>query len=126
MTQLVLDAGAFVAFDKGDAGIRARLNAARRLGFELATTAPVVAQVWRDGRRQALLATLLSATRVDPPDEAAARRAGELLAKTKTRDVVDALIIGIARDGDSILTSDPDDLRVLLAAARIRATLITI
>jgi predicted nucleic acid-binding protein len=126
MSQLVLDAGAFVAFDKGDAGIRARLNAARRLGLELATTAPVVAQVWRDGRRQALLATLLAATRVDAPDEAAARRAGELLAKTKTRDVVDALIIGIARHGDSIVTSDPDDLRVLLAAARIRATLISI
>ena len=126
MSQLVLDAGAFVAFEKGDAGIRAHLHAARRLGLEVTTTAPVVAQVWRNGRRQALLATLLSATRVDSPDEAAARRAGELLAKTKTKDVVDALIIGIARDGDTILTSDPDDLRALLAAARVRATLIRI
>ncbi|HTJ84673.1 MAG TPA: hypothetical protein VL400_23300, partial [Polyangiaceae bacterium] len=65
---MVLDAGAFVAFERGDVRMRARLAAARKLGLEIVTTAPVVGQVWRDGRRQALVATLLAATRVDAPD----------------------------------------------------------
>lgn len=122
----MLDAGAFLAFDKGDARVRAYLAAARRLGVDLVTTSPVVAQVWRNGRRQALLARLLSATRVEPPDESAARRAGELLAKTRTADVVDAMVAGLARDDDRILTSDPDDLRALLTAARVHAVVIAI
>ncbi len=126
MSRLVLDAGAFLAFDKGDARVRAYLAAARRLGVDLVTTSPVVAQVWRNGRRQALLARLLSATRGEPPDESAARRAGELLAKTRTADVVDAMVAGLARDDDRILTSDPDDLRALLTAARVHAVVIAI
>ena len=75
MSRLLLDAGAFVAFERGNVNVRARLSAARRLGLELATTAPVVAQVWRDGRRQALIARLLAATRIDAPEETAARMA---------------------------------------------------
>jgi predicted nucleic acid-binding protein len=126
MTRLILDAGAFVAFEKGDARIRARLTAARRLGLELATTSPVIGQVWRDGRRQVLLARLLAATNVDEPSDRSARRAGELLAKAKTRDVVDALLVGCARDGDAVLTSDPRDIETLLAIAGVRATIVTV
>jgi hypothetical protein len=126
MSRVILDAGAFVAFEKGDARMRARLTAARRLGLELVTTSPVIGQVWRDGRRQALLARLITATNVEAPDEPAARRAGELLAKTKTPDVVDALLAGRVRDGDTVLTSDPGDLETLLEAAGVRATIVTV
>ena len=126
MNRLVLDAGAFVAFERGDARLRARLTAARRLGIELVTTSPVVGQVWRDGRRQALVARLIAATRVDAPSEQSARRAGELLAATKTKDVVDALLVERVTHGDTVLTSDPDDLERLLAAARVRATVATV
>jgi uncharacterized protein YaiI (UPF0178 family) len=121
MSRLVLDAGAFVAFEKGDVGVRARLAAARRLGLDVTTTSPVVGQVWRDGRRQALLARLVSATHVRAPDAAAARRAGELLAKAKHDDVVDALVVGLARDGDVVVTSDPGDIARLLARAGTKA-----
>lgn len=126
MTRLVLDAGAFVAFEKGDAPLRARLAAARRLGLELATTSPVIGQVWRDGRRQVLLARLIAATNVDAPTERDARRAGELLAKTRTQDVVDALLVGRVKDGDTVLTSDPDDLERLLAATGVHATVVPV
>lgn len=71
-------------------------------------------QVGRDGRRQALLARLISATNVDAPTELDARRAGELLAKAGARDVVDALLVGRVKDGDTVLTSDPHDLTMLL------------
>jgi hypothetical protein len=126
MMRLILDAGAFVAFEKGDARVRARLMAARRLGIGLVTTSPVVGQVWRNGRRQALLSSLLSATDVDAPTGSAALRAGELLAKTKMHDVVDALLVGRVRDGDVVLTSDPHDIRALLATAGARAMVITV
>ncbi|HEX6272502.1 MAG TPA: hypothetical protein VFZ53_05665 [Polyangiaceae bacterium] len=126
MSRLILDAGAFIAFEKGDAWVRSHLAAARKLGIEVATTSPVVGQVWRDGRRQVLLAVLVSATLVVAPDSAAARRAGELLAASKGSDVVDALVAGLARDGDTILTSDASDIRALLAVARTRATVVTV
>ena len=126
MTRLVLDAGAFVAFEKGDARLRARIAAARLLGVELATTSPVIGQVWRDGRRQVLLARLLSATNVDAPTEVDARRAGELLAKTRTQDIVDALLVGCTKDGDTVLTSDPHDIETLLESAGVHATVETV
>jgi len=126
MTRLVLDAGAFVAFENGDAGLRARLAAARRLGLELATTSPVIGQVWRDGRRQVLLARLIAATNVEAPTEQDARSAGELLAKTRTRDVVDALLAVRVADGDTVLTSDPRDIETLLVAAGVRATVVMV
>ncbi len=122
MTRLVLDAGAFVAFEKGDSRVRARLAAARQLGLEVATTSPIIGQVWRDGRRQAMVARLIAATNVDAPTERDARRAGELLARSKTRDIVDALLVGGVRDGDTVLTSDPDDIDRLLACAGVHAT----
>src|SRR5690242_18922187 len=111
MTRLILDAGAFIAFERGDVAVRARLAAAHRLGMDVLTTSPVVGQVWRDGRRQALLARLLAATNVNAPDEMAGRRAGELLARVGGQDAVDALLAGLARDGDAVVTSDLDDIR---------------
>jgi hypothetical protein len=41
------------------------------------------------------------------------RAAGELLAATRRRDVVDAAIVLLAHDGDQILTSDPHDIESL-------------
>jgi len=124
MSRLVLDAGAFVAFERGDVAMRARLQAARRLGLDVVTTSPVLGQAWRNGRRQALLARLAAATHIVAPDETAARKAGELLAKTHTEDVVDALLAGLAHSGDCVLTSDPRDLERLLAASGTRATVL--
>jgi hypothetical protein len=56
----------------------------------------------------------------------AARRAGELLAKTKTADVIDALVAELARDGDTVLTSDPKDIGLLLMAAGTRAAVVAV
>jgi hypothetical protein len=39
--------------------------------------------------------------------------AGELLARTRGRDVIDAALALLAADGDEIVTSDPDDLEPL-------------
>lgn len=78
--------------------------------------APALAQVWRDGRRQARLARLVGAptTTVVPLDDAAARAAGQMCGVAGTRDVVDAAVVHCARArGHTVLTSDPGDLRAL-------------
>lgn len=112
---VVLDAGALIAVDKGRRDVAFALKIGRRGGPSV-TVAPVVTQVWRHGARQARLASFLSIVDVRPVDEAAARRAGELLAAAGTSDAVDALLVATARPGDSIVTSDPEDIGQLVAA----------
>jgi len=90
------------------------------------TASPVIGQVWRDGRRQVLLGRLIAATRIELPDEVAAKAAGVLLARTRTSDVVDALLVGLAHDGDTILTADVHDIELLVTARGVRATVIRV
>ncbi len=96
------------------------LETAVRQRVPLVIPAPVLAQVWR-GDRNALVGRLLKASVVELMTEQSAMRAGVLCATAGTSDVVDAAVIaGAAHRGDSVLTTDPDDLRRLAAAARIR------
>ena len=57
---LVLDAGALIAFERGDRHVAALLEATRRRKDRTVTSSGCVAQAWRGpGSRQALLARLL-------------------------------------------------------------------
>jgi len=115
---IVLDAGALVAVDRDDRPMITRLLAARARGDTLRTNAMVVAQVWRGtGGRQANLASALHGVDVRPVDEGAGRSAGQLLGRSGTSDAIDATVVLLARPGDRILTSDPDDLQRLADAA---------
>ena len=120
MAGLTLDAGALIAFERNDRGMLALLSVvvARRLPIHV--PAGVVAQVWRDGRRQARLARLLGApdVSVDPLDDLAAREAGQLCGHRGTTDVVDAsVVLNARRYGCRIATSDSGDLQRLDPAA---------
>jgi len=77
-------------------------------------------------RRQANLARLLGGTEVRALDQAAARRVGELLGITRTRDVVDAHVALLAHSGDTLLTSDPGDLSRLLDALAVAPLLVRV
>ena len=119
MSALVLDAGAFVAVDRADRTMIARLRAAQRDGLELRTTGIVIAQVWRDpGGRQAILAQLLKSVDVQAVDQRLGRDAGVLLGRAGKQDAVDASVVAIAATGDRILTSDPNDIRPLVVATK--------
>ena len=119
MSALVLDAGAFVAVDRADRAMIARLRAAQRDGLELRTTGIVIAQVWRDpGGRQAILAQLLKSVDVRAVDQRLGRDAGVLLGRAGKQDAVDASVVAIAATGDRILTSDPNDIRPLVVATK--------
>jgi hypothetical protein len=124
---LVLDAGAFVAVERGERDVVALVKRERQAGRIPLTSGGVVAQVWRGGSgRQAPLARLLAGVDVEPIDDALARRAGMLLAASGQFDAIDATIVCLARDGDDILTSDPNDLHALALTTGVHVELIPV
>lgn len=124
---LVLDAGAFVAVERLDREVLALLKRERLARRVPVTHGGVVGQVWRGGRgRQAVLAQLLPAVDVVPIDEHLGRRAGVLLGRARTSDVIDAAVVLLASDGDEIITSDPGDLRPLARAADVHVDLVRV
>ena len=117
---IVLDAGALIAFERGDAKMRALLREVTRTGTKLVVPAGVVAQVFRDRARQVPLRALLDAENSSVPelDRTLAEAAGSLCGKVGARDVVDASVVLVAkRERAIILTSDIDDLRALDSSA---------
>ncbi len=111
---MILDAGFLISVDRSERTAHTFLAAATRSETVLHTTHPVVAQVWRNGSRQARLSAFLKTITIHPLDDG--RPVGRLLAQTKTPDVVDAhLVILALRLGHDILTGDPHDLSKLTA-----------
>ena len=123
---LALDAGALIGIDRDDRRTAVLIELGRRSGAGLVTTAPVVGQVCRGSARQARLARLLAMIDVRAAHLAEARAAGELMAATGTADVVDALLVLLALPGDQLLTSDPNDVRALVAERRIPLTVFAV
>ena len=98
---------------------------AQQGGLELRSNAMLVAQVWRDRRgRQVNLAAVLRAVDVRAVTHSDGRAAGVLLAEAGTADPTDATVVLLATPGDRILTSDPQDLARLAAAAGSRAVIV--
>jgi hypothetical protein len=112
------DTGALVAADRGERRMWARHRAllARR---EVPTApAPVVAQAWRGGGRQALLARLLVGCDIEALDDEQARAVGALAARAGVNDIVDVTVVeGALRRRDLVVSSDPDDLDAIADAA---------
>ena len=118
---VVLDAGPFIALERGNRTMvaLAQLLAAERT--PLLTSAGVVAQVWRGGTgRQVPIAFLLRRVSVVAIDERVARVLGRMLGATGASDPVDAHLALLARERSwPVLTSDPDDLRAIDPGVRI-------
>lgn len=123
---LVLDAGAFLALERGSRELMALLKDEARNDETPTTHGAVIGQVWRGGARQVGLARLLPVVEIEPLDEDLGRRAGVLLGISDTSDVVDASVVLLANDGDHILTSDPSDLAVLAEAAGLHVDIIAV
>jgi hypothetical protein len=116
--KLVLDAGALLALERNDRAMWRRFKGAQLAGQIAVTHGGVVGQAWRGrGPRQALLSKALDGIEIRPLDDALGRASGELLAASRSADVIDAAIVVLGEDGDHILTSDLDDLEPLAEAA---------
>lgn len=116
MTGAVLDAGALIGFERNDRDVVAIVRRAVAHGDPLVVPAGVIAQVWRDGRRQVPLARLLSSRicEVAALDDRTARLAGQLCGIGGTSDVVDASVAVVALQRSmAVVTTDADDLRRL-------------
>lgn len=111
MTQgLCLDAGALIAIERSDRRLLRLLELTNERGLALDVPSGVLAQVWRGGRRQALLARFLRLPEIRfvDLDVTTARAVGELCALTGASDVVDTHVALHALRLDlSVVTSDP-------------------
>lgn len=126
MAALVFDADALIALDRGDRTVGALVTAAGRNGTETVTSSACIAQVWRNPARQARLATALVGFLELPLDPLSSRRCGQLLAAARTSNIADAALALLVQDGDTVLTSDPHDIKHLLDVAGINADIRTV
>ena len=119
---LVLDSGALISLSRGNVRTRSQLAAAVNAGAVVVVPMVTVAETHRgSGSREAVLNLVLA--RLEPPrplGEATARRAGKLLAQSGSSSTIDALVVADAIEVAPavILTSDPEDLELLVGLRR--------
>ena len=74
-----------------------------------------------------MLARLLDGSVIEPLDEPGARVAGQLLARARSADAIDASVVaGALRRGDAIVTSDRGDIERLANAVGRRIDVIPV
>lgn len=124
---LILDAGAFIAVERGDRDIVALVKRERLAERSPLTHGGVVAQIWRGGTgRQVEVARLLVGVDIRPLDDSLGKRAGVLLRRSSGTDAIDSALVCLASDGDEVLTSDPADLRDLARSAGVHVDLVPV
>jgi hypothetical protein len=115
------DAGALIGAERNDRSVWA-LHAGF-LASEVVPTvpAPVLAQVWRGGARQANLVRFLALCEVEDRTREHAESVGVLAARAGHGDIVDVTVVeGAVRRGDAVVTSDRAHLDAIAASAGTR------
>jgi hypothetical protein len=114
------DTGALVAAERNDRRMWARHGALLDQEVVPTVPAPVLAEAWRGGARQASLSRLLAVCEVEPMSAAQARRVGVLARKAGHDDIVDVTVVeGAIRRGDAIVTADDAEIRRIADAAGV-------
>jgi hypothetical protein len=118
MAGVTYDTGALIAAERND-----RRMWALHAGFlaeEVAPVvpAPVLAEAWRGGPRQANLVRMLAMCDVEWMTEEQARQVGVLAGRSGHDDVVDVTMVeGALRRGDAVVTSNREHLEKVGQAA---------
>lgn len=121
MAGVTYDTGALVAAERND-----RAMWALHAGFLAeevvpVVPAPVLAEAWRGGGRQASLSRLLAMCEVEPMSEDQARRVGVLAGRSAHDDIVDVAVVeGAVRRGDAVVTSNDAHIHAIAEAASAR------
>ena len=115
------DTGALIAADRGERRMWARHRALLALREVPTVPAPVVAQSWRGGSHQALLARMLAGCDIEALDDGQARSVGSLATRAATADIVDTCVVeGALRRHDLVVSSDEEDLQAIAATVSRR------
>jgi predicted nucleic acid-binding protein len=126
MRRVVYDTGVLIAADRSERRTWAEHRVRLEAGVIPLVPAPVVAQASRSPK-QVQLRRLLRGCEVVPFDQAAAHRAGSLLGKTRTKDIVDAAVAVLSiRHHADVVSDDAEDIRHLLAGARSKASILKV
>jgi predicted nucleic acid-binding protein len=124
--RVVYDAGVLIAADRSDRRVWAEHRARLERGMRVLVPTPVVAQVSRSPR-QAEMRRLLAGCEAVPLSEPIAHRAGALLGRSKTTDVVDASVVALAIEhAADIVTGDREDIDRLVAASGVRLAVVDV
>jgi hypothetical protein len=118
MGGVTYDTGALVAAERNDRQMWA-LHAGY-LAEEVIPTvpAPVLAEAWRGGSRQASLSRLLRMCDTEPMSEELARNVGVLAGNSGHDDIVAVCVVeGAIRRGDAVVTSNMTHIRMVADAA---------
>jgi hypothetical protein len=118
MGGVTYDTGALVAAERNNRQMWA-LHAGY-LAEEVIPTvpAPVLAEAWRGGSRQASLSRLLRMCDTEPMSEELARYVGLLAGESGHHDIVDVSVVeGAVRRGDAVVTSNLAHIRMVADAA---------
>jgi hypothetical protein len=121
MGGVTYDTGALVAAERNNRQMWA-LHAGY-LAEEVIPTvpAPVLAEAWRGGSRQASLSRLLRMCDTEPMSEELARNVGVLAGKSGHDDIVDVSVVeGAVRRGDAVVTSTMTHIRIVADATSAR------
>lgn len=113
MKPVVYDAAVLIAADRNERRVWAEHKVRLDAGLAPLVPSPVVAQASRSSK-QAQMRRLLRGCEIVPFSESDAHRAGALLGKSRTNDVVDAsvVVLAIARSADIV----SDDIQRLLGS----------
>jgi hypothetical protein len=111
------DTGALLAAERKDRRMWALHAGYLELETVPTVPAPVLAEAWRGGTRQARLSRLLAMCAVEPMTEEQARNVGVLAGRAGHDDIVDVAVVeGAIRRSDAIVTSDEAELTRIAGA----------
>ncbi len=116
MAGITYDTGARIAAERNDRRMWALHAAFLAEEVVPVVPAPVLAEAWRGGPRQASLARLMAMCDVEEMTEAQAHAVGVLAGKSGHDDIVD--VAGAVRRGDAIATSNRDHIELVAGAVR--------
>jgi predicted nucleic acid-binding protein len=124
--RVVYDCAVLIAAERNDRRVWAEHRVRLEAGMPPLVPAVVVARASRSPK-QVQLRRLLRGCELVSFHEADAHRAGALLARARTDDIVDAAVadVAIRRDAD-VMTSDADDIARLLGAARVERSVLPV
>ena len=122
MAGVTYDTGALIAGERND-----RRMWALHVGFLAeevvpVVPAPVLAEAWRGGPRQASLARMLAGCDIEPMSAEHARSVGELMGRAGIDDVVDVAVVEGAsrRRSDVVVTSNASHIKQISEAGGTR------